>query len=312
MIPSLPDPATRVPGLLLALTCSVLLLAGCGSSRTTGTDTAGTGTAAASAPVRVVAVGDVVCPPGEPTTPVTCQQEATADLTSDLDPDVVLGLGDLQYETGSPDAFREAWAATWGRFDDVVEPVPGNHEYGTPDAAGYTGYFGPDDAAVPRVRELGAWRVYLLDSSCDEVDCEAEASWLAGDLAAHPEPCTAIAMHHPRWSSGAHGPEVAVAPLWDAAVAGGVDLSLSAHDHDYERFAPMDQNGDEDPAGVRHFVVGTGGKSFYDMRETIRSESRKVVTDHFGVLDLDLTDGGYSWRFVDVDGETLDEGSATC
>ena len=114
-------------------------------------------------------------------------------------------------------------------------------------------------------------------------------------------------MHHPRWSLGAHRTEVAVAPLCDAVVTGGVDLSLSAHDHDYGRVARRPEAGNDDPAGVRHFVVGTGRKSFYATHATIRSESWKIVTDHFGVLDLWLTDGGYSWRFANAAGDIVDQ-----
>ena len=35
---------------------------------------------------------------------------------------------------------------------------------------------------------------------------------------------------------------------------------MNGHDHDYERFAPQDPNGDRDrERGIREFVVGTGG-----------------------------------------------------
>lgn len=279
-----------------------VVLAGCGSG------TAGPPPGApAEDGVRVVAVGDVACAPGEPTTPTTCQHLATADLASRLDPDVVIGLGDLQYETGALADFEASWARSWGRFDDVLAPVPGNHEeFG--DQEGYRAYTGSEGHEV---REIGGWRVYLADSNCEADGCEAEAAWLADDLAAHPTACTLVATHHPRWSSGAHGPQGFTQPLWDAMVDGGVDVALAAHDHDYERFERLDVTGHASPGGTRQLVVGTGGKSFYDLREQ-RTGSAFVDNEHFGVLEMVLREDGYDWAFVTTEDEVLDEGTDTC
>src|SRR5688572_11184477 len=49
---------------------------------------------------RVVAVGDVACSPTSGQTPGACQQAATADIAQQFNPDAVLLLGDLQYDTG--------------------------------------------------------------------------------------------------------------------------------------------------------------------------------------------------------------------
>ena len=57
------------------------------------------------------------------------------------------------------------------------------------------------------------------------------------------------------------GAQCAFAP-YDIAnqVVDGFDVVVNGHDHDYERFAPMDAAGNPDSAGgVREFVVGTGG-----------------------------------------------------
>jgi hypothetical protein len=43
-----------------------------------------------------------------------------------------------------------------------------------------------------------------------------------------------------------------VKPLWDVLYAAGVDVVLSGHEHNYERFAPQDPNGRADPQrGIR-------------------------------------------------------------
>ena len=46
-------------------------------------------------------------------------------------------------------------------------------------------------------------------------------------------------------------------------------MVLSGHDHDYERFAPLDVAGRPSAAGVREFVVGTGGRSHYAIGRAI-------------------------------------------
>ena len=261
--------------------------------------------------VNVVTVGDIVCAADMAGTDTACQRSATADLASSLEPDAVVALGDLQYDEGQFDEFQRSWAPSWGRFDDIIAPVPGNHEYGTEAAGGYQRYF---DTGPYYVREIGAWRFYLLDSNCDQIDCAQEATWLADDLAANPSACAAVAMHHPRWSSSAeHGSQEQVDGLWAAAVDGGVDLSLAGHDHDYERFAPIDAAGNVTGTdqGTTHFVVGTGGRSLYEIGDP-QPGSEFAAGDSFGVLVLTLGPESFDWRFLDVSGEVLDKGQRAC
>ncbi len=53
-----------------------------------------------------------------------------------------LALGDDQYEYGRYKDFIENYDVYFGSLLPITEPVPGNHEYGTPDGAGYYRYFG--------------------------------------------------------------------------------------------------------------------------------------------------------------------------
>jgi len=68
--------------------------------------------------------------------------------------------------------------------------------------------------------------------------------------------------HRPRWASNSSG-STAIGPLVDDMYNAGVDLFLAGHSHTYERFAPQAPTGQrDDVAGVRQFVVGTGGSFF--------------------------------------------------
>lgn len=261
--------------------------------------------------VRVIAVGDIACRPGLEPTRRTCRQAATARLARGMDPDRVVALGDLQYERGRLRAFRRSYDRSWGRLKPITLPVPGNHEYKTGGAAGYDAYF---DRNAPEwyAWEAGSWRIYNLDTNCGEANCAAELEWLAGDLEANPRDCSMIAMHHPRFSSGEHGPSPAMKKFWKVAYAHRVDLAVAGHDHDYERFARMNPSGELRPhRGIQSFVSGTGGRSLYS-REHNPPGSRYFNGRRFGVLLLTLRDGEWSWKHRTIDGVVRDSGSRSC
>jgi len=91
------------------------------------------------------------------------------------------------------------------------------------------------------------------------------------------------------------------------------DIVLAGHDHDYERFAPLDPQGILDQQnGIREIVVGTGGKNRrgFSYRRRAHSEFRDFST--FGILELGLDDKAYEWRFIDSKGNVRDFGQGVC
>ena len=278
------------------------------------------GSPAGSDPV-VAAAGDIGCQPSELVTATTCHQRATSDLLVRLAPTAVLALGDEQYERGQLSNFENSYDRTWGRLKAITHPVLGNHEYLSDGGAGYFEYFGAA-AGDPRRGyysfDLGAWHLIALNSECSWVDggCgpgSPQERWLRADLAAHRNDCTLAYWHQPRFSSGPHHSNPAYGVFWDDLYQAKADVVLSAHDHDYERFAPQDPNGRGDAAhGIREFVVGTGGKNHY-LFKGAQPNSQVRNGDTFGVLALTLHATSYSWRFVPEPGKTFtDAGSSPC
>jgi acid phosphatase type 7 len=275
--------------------------------------------------VRIAAAGDIACDPADDKfhdgrgRGFACRQRATSDVLVGAGYAAVLALGDIQYEDGAGANFDASYDPAWGRVKAITRPVPGNHDYGTRDAAGYYDYFGKaagDPAKGYYSYDLGRWHLIALNSNCSAIGgCGArslQTNWLRADLAASRARCTLAYWHHPRFSSGWHGNDRTYTPFWQALVDARADVVLVGHDHDYERFAPQDTSGQLDlERGVREFVVGTGGKSLRGFLGS-RPNSEARDTSSFGVLELTLGAGVYAWRFVSAVGFFADAGVARC
>jgi hypothetical protein len=273
----------------------------------------------------IAAAGDIACDPFDGSfndgrgTAGACRQLATSNLLLKRRYAAVLPLGDNQYPNGSLGRYVFSYGRSWGRVKAITRPSPGNHEYGTEDAEGYFRYFGK--AAGPPGRgyysfDVGRWHLVSLNSNCSEIGgCDAgspQERWLRSDLARHRARCTLAYWHHPRFSSGRHRSDDSVSGLWNALHEAGADVVLVGHDHHYERFAPLDAEGDLDrKRGLREFVVGTGGKSHFDIGSPERG-SRVRDSTTFGILALTLKPAGYDWHFIPAVGPFTDRGSARC
>ena len=299
-----------------------VLVVGCGYGAATpkvvGANSGVTAVSAASlgsVTAKLAAAGDIACAtalskPG-------CRAADTAALVKRLNPNAVLALGDLAYESGSTSEFVNGYAPTWGRFKSKTFPVPGNHEYNTSGASAYRAWWG--SIATPKgttwhSTRIGGWLILGLDSNCDKIggcgSASPQGKWLKSQLATSPR-CVLAIWHHPRRSSGPHGDNGSVQPLWAALSAKHADLVLNGHDHDYERFSPMDANANPARVGMTEVVVGTGGKQLYPLVKTTPG-TKASVQGMEGVLSLTLRQRGWDWKFVTTSGAVRDSGSAAC
>ena len=275
----------------------------------------GTAAPASAAPIAVlVGAGDIAdCS--------TDGDEATAKLL-DAIPGTVFTLGDNAYVNGTATEFATCYGPSWGRepIKSRTRPVPGNHDYNTAGASGYFGYFGAaagDPSKGYYAYDLGAWRVYVLNSNCGSIGgCgagTAQEQWLRADLAANPRACAIGMWHHPRFSSGEHGSSPATEALYQALYDANAELVLVGHDHDYERFGPQTATGAADDArGLVQVVVGTGGTRLRQLGQA-RPNSLVRNADTWGVIRVSLAAGSWSLDFIPVAGGTFtDTGSGTC
>ena len=254
---------------------------------------------------QVVAVGDIgMC--SEATAVAR-----TAALVQRL-PGPLLLAGDLAYMHGTLQNFQDCFEPSWGRFRDRWHPVPGNHEYETPFAAGYRQYFGDTGGGSNtfyHVR-IGDWLVLMIDSSIAVREGSIQYEFVRNTIRTLRPPCTMAVWHHPLFSSGPNGPNNFMRDIWRLLYDADADVVIAAHDHLYERFGKQDVDGRSDARGLRQFIAGTGGAQLYDFqRQEPNSQARHRA---HGALRLTLLPSSYEWAFVDVNGAILDTGADGC
>ncbi len=220
---------------------------------------------------------------------------------------LVVLLGDISYYGSIADRYQEVFLEPLGPLLDAgvrFELAVGNHEL----------EFEPSSEANREiVRRLevvaaqgsfysvvqGPVEIFILDSSTPKVTGAAgseQISWLQDALAASTAPWKVAALHHPPYSSGGHGSDIAVREaLEPLLVEYGVALVLTGHDHHYERTVPLD--------GVTYVVSGAGSK----LRGTGSSNFTAVAENRLQFMIAEATPDTIRLRAIGVDGVVIDE-----
>jgi len=237
----------------------------------------------------------------------------------------VFTLGDNVYSSGTTEQFEKCFTPAWGdpkrRIMKSLHPTPGNHEYYTPNADPYYKYFGPAAGVVGKgyySYDVAKWHIVVVNSELfvnsifSDSARKEQLDWVTQDLKDHKALCTIAYWHHPRFSSGWHGNDARFNALWQILYNDGVDLVLNGHDHDYERFAPVNPAGILDSTkGIAEIVAGTGGE---DLRgfNTIVPNSVYRIEGRVGVLLLTLGDKEWRSAWVEVGGRVWDQAGGKC
>jgi acid phosphatase type 7 len=246
------------------------------------------------------------------------------DSVADV-PTTTFTLGDNVYSRGTEEQFAKCFTPSWGnpKFEimKTMHPTPGNHDYQTANAAPYYKYFGKAagvDGKGNYSYDVGKWHVIALNSETvvgsefSDADRTAQMKWLDEDLKNNTAACTIAYWHNPRFSSGWHGSDAKFTAMWQTLYDHGVDLVLNGHDHDYERFRPMNPAGGLDTAkGITEIVAGTGGEELRGF-ERIEPNSDYRIEGRAGVLKLTLGDNEWRSEFVEAGGRVWDRSTGKC
>jgi len=220
----------------------------------------------------------------------------------------------------------------WGPFKARTRVALGNGDFeGGRGPAGVYGYFG--DRTGPAGKgwysfDKGNWHIVVLNTSTWEHGSDAtfgitpaltrvpseQVDFLTADLAANTKPCVAVISWERRIyrsSLNTIGRNSNMLPMGNIMFANGVDLLISAKDKLYARFAPMNpENGTPNDAGIRQFIVGTGGRTLDSPIDGALPAGQEAEIRNWGVLKLTLAENSYSWEFINsqVPGGPSDSG----
>ncbi|WP_225410207.1 metallophosphoesterase [Stigmatella hybrida] len=242
--------------------------------------------------------------------------------------ELILALGDNAYSSGTEQEFQDRMFKPMAALLRRVPlfATPGNHEYVTDQGQPYL-----DNLYMPANNPAGSERYYSfdwgpvhfvsLDSNCaiglassDRCTLAAQKNWVKLDLAATSRPWKVVFFHHPPWSSGEHGSQLAMrrefAPIFEQY---GVDLVLTGHDHNYERSKAM--KGDAVAAsgvkGVPYVVVGSGGATLRTFPGSQPSWTAYRNNTDAGYLSVVVEGGTLSAQFINPTGTVRDSFSLT-
>jgi calcineurin-like phosphoesterase family protein len=257
---------------------------------------AGLASSSSNQPATVWAVGDAAAE-GQ-------YKLRVARLVARGKPDRFLYLGDV-YEDGTAAEYRNNYTPAFGRFDRITAPTPGNHEWPA-HAEGYQPYWrAVIGSEIPDYYRftIGGWEVLSLNSESAHGEGSSQLRWLRSTVSRGRGTCTLAFWHRPRYSYGEHGDQPDVSPFWKA-LRGRATLVVNGHEHNMQRWPPRE--------GITELVSGAGGRGIYRMTPEEKASLPFGNDTDFGALDLRLAPGRAEFRFVAVDGRTLDSGKLRC
>jgi hypothetical protein len=260
---------------------------------------------------------------------------------------LVASTGDNEQESSpSISNYQSYFGTTYGTFvpQGIFMQVRGNHD--NQSAGSYTDFDGTvhntggaywdyfsANAHMANIEgkkltdysyDLGTWHIIALDQVSGSVNTPS-LNFLTSDLAVHANStCQLVYWHVPTYSSGsAHGDSTGLKPFNQAEYDAGVDIQINGHDHDYQRFYPINPIGVRDNAnGITTFVDGIGGQdNRAGSQESIAQAASAVYLDTFppgnghaiGVIQFTLHATSADYSLYDAnDGSILDQGTVAC
>jgi 3',5'-cyclic AMP phosphodiesterase CpdA len=206
-------------------------------------------------------------------------------------------LGDNDY-TQSPSRFHVNWrhAFGWTRPAGLrVAGVLGNHDYETTRGRYELGLLGMSGPYY--TRKLGDAQLFMLDSN---VVGSAQTAWLKAQLEKSTATWKIAAFHHPPYTCGGHSGNRDVQSRWVPLFEQyGVQLVLSGHDHNYQRFAARN--------GVTYVVHGGGAAGLYSLHGCPSSYPSRVRARYeHGFLSISVTPDTLTVSAIDLRGRVRD------
>jgi hypothetical protein len=210
---------------------------------------------------------------------------------------MIVFMGDNDY-TRSPVRFRANWRRSFGwarRTGLGVAGVLGNHDYEVGRGRYEFRLLGMPGPYY--TRRLGDAQLFFLDST---VPTDRQTAWLRKELAESSSTWKIAVLHHPPYTCGGHSGDRSVQRRWVPLFEDyGVQLVLSGHDHNYQRFAARN--------GVTYVVHGGGAAGLYRLRGCPSSYPPRVRARYeHGFLSVSIGADDLEVSAVDLRGRVRD------
>jgi len=237
-------------------------------------------------PIRFVAVGD--------TGTGGAAEKAIKKRMTEVQFDLMLFLGDIAYKSGTAAQLERNFFKIYG---DILRYVPaypaiGNHERRTRKGHPYFESF-----VLP-----GAERYYSFDwgdvhfVAIDTTHYNSEQlNWLREDLRANKLPWVIVFGHHPPYTNSFRGPQLGVRRAFAKIFTTyKVDLVVTGHEHQYERFRVADVN----------YVVSGGGGGRLNYFWGNRNALKQAMMHHF--LAFEVSAKSLAMTAIDINGNKIE------
>lgn len=197
----------------------------------------------------------------------------------------------------------------WDRFFQIerplidhapIFPAIGNHDLSTRDF--YGRFFLThlwSDSVNYYYQDWGDLRIVAVDANieCRKGCTQNEYARRALEDGARKGMLLVMSLHHPPYSSGAHGSYMSIRhAIEEMAIENGVELVFAGHDHNYERTKPQN--------GVTYVVAASAGapiRPVYPQPFTAVARTEP----HFVLVDVEKD--RMSLRAINLEGDTFDE-----
>jgi predicted phosphodiesterase len=205
-----------------------------------------------------------------------------------FDPDVVLVPGDMSY---TDEKGFEPVTTAIKAFPAKVFGAQGNH-----DGSSYSSLF---DAYSNSVTTVGNVSFMSLNSN----STGSAISYAKANMSKMTARWKVVFFHHPVYTvKSDHGGDMK--GIQPDLAAGKIDLCIAAHNHNYQRFAPI--------GGVTHIVSGLGGEGPYGVGAYSGTPANvKKYNSTNGFSAFTTGDSNIQGQFIDVADKVIDTFSIT-
>ncbi len=208
--------------------------------------------------------------------------------------DFALVLGDLAYDSGSASQLDSKFFAIYRDFMRYVPVYPsiGNHERRTRLGRPYFEAFVLPEPERYYSFDWGPIHFVAIDTTLPNT---TQLEWLEQDLSSTKQRWVIAYGHHPSYTNSLRGPQKGVRRAFAKIFTEHhVDLVLTGHEHQYERFRI---------AGVNYIVSGGGGgqlTKFVGTKEALK----QATVHHF--LAFEVSPDELKMRAIDIAGNEIE------